>query len=346
MKKYLIITAMCILAAGCVTDNTPTSGQQAQEYLKIWMDHWNTQNGKNVQPTDMGLYILEDIPGPANAAEWSAEHPYTYASITIRTLNGTISATADANLAKQIGTYEVANYYGPSVFSTGDGVSYAGVDEALKGMRMGGTRTVVIPAWMLTTSRYDSLDKYLESCSSTTNYIYTFTPVEQFDDTVEWEKQQIKDYINAKYPGQKSTTFPDLEEDDGTFWIITDESGFDEADKRLDTDTDLRVHYTGYRLDGTIFDTSIETVAIDNDVWSSSRTYGSESIAYAAVWSDIKVNSSSYIDGFKAALSMMWWAGQKATVIFTSTHGYGTTGSGNAIPAYCPLVFDLELTKE
>ena len=345
MKKYLILSLACILAAGCITDNTPTTGQQAQEYLRIWMDHWNTENGKSVKPTDLGVYILEDIPGPANAATWSADHPYTTASVTIRALSGTIQATSDANLAKQIGTYAEANYYGPKVFGTGSGVSYAGVDEALKGMQLGGTRTVVIPAWLLTTSRYDTLDEYLENCTGTSHYIYTFSPVEQFDDSTEWEKQQIQNYINANFPGQQSTMFPDLETDDGTFWLITDETGFSEENKRSSTETSLSVNYTGRRLDGTIFDTSIEKVAIDNDVWSSARTYSPETISYSETWSEIKVNSSTYIDGFIAALSMMWWAGQKATVIFTSTHGYGTSGSGDTIPGYCPLVFDLELVK-
>ena len=346
MKKYLIIAIAGLLAAGCVTDNTPTTGQQAQEYLKIWMDHWNTQNGKNVQPTSLGVYILDDVPGPATADEWSADHAFTYASFTIRSLSGSVSATSDANLAKQVGTYAVANYYGPTVVAIGSGLSYAGVDEALKGMRIGGTRTVVIPAWLMTTSRYDSLDAYLEACTSTTHYIYTLTPVEQFDDSTEWEKQRIADFMNAKFPGQASTTFPDLEEDDGTFWFITDASGFEEGNKRTSTASNLRVLYTGYRLDGSIFDTNIETVAIDNEVWSSSRTYGSESISYTDTWSEIKVNSSTYIDGFIAGLSMMWWAGQKATVAFTSTHGYSTTGSGDAIPGYCPLVFDLQLVEE
>ena len=344
MKKYLI-PFVCILVAGCVTDNTPSSGQQAKDYLEVWMARWNKDNGKDIKPTDFGIYILEDIPGPATAVEWNESILYTSASTTIRSLSGTITSTDDANLAKQLGTYAESYYYGPKAFMTGEGVTYAGLDLLLKGMRMGGTRTAVIPAWLLTASRYSTIDEYLDACTTTSHYIYTVTLSEQFEDVTEWEKQLIANYISTNYPGAQTTMFPDLETDDGTFWFISDVSGFSEDDKRETVSTDLMVNYIGSRLDGTVFDTSYERVAIDNDVWSSSRTYGPQSVSYSSTWSDIKVNSTEYIDGFKAGLSMMWWENQKATVIFTSSHGYSSTGSGSSIPGYCPLVFQLELVK-
>ena len=52
--------------------------------------------------------------------------------------------------------------------------------------------------------------------------------------------------------------------------------------------------------------------------------------------------STSYIDGFKAGLFLMHWKGQKATVIFSSKHGYSSSGSGTSIPPYEPLIFELE----
>lgn len=345
MKKYIIPLA-CLLLGGCVSDNKPSTGEQAREYLEIWMAHWNKENGKDIKPDALGMYILEDIPGPSNADLWSESTAYTRASTTIRSLSGTITSTDDEALSKQLGKYEDAGYYGPKVFMTGSGVSYAGVDNLFKDMRMGGSRTAVIPAWLLTVSRYDTIDEYIDACSSTASYIYTVTLQEQFPDETEWEKQQIASYVNANFPGTESTLFPDLETDDGTFWFISDVSSFSEDDKREESASNLKVHYTGYRLDGTIFDTTDEKTAIDNDVWNSSRTYGAQSVTYSSTWSDIQVASSSYIDGFKAALSMMWWAGQKATVIFTSSHGYSASGSGSAIPGYCPLVFDLELVEE
>ena len=54
-------------------------------------------------------------------------------------------------------------------------------------------------------------------------------------------------------------------------------------------------------------------------------------------------NSSSLINGFKGALFLMKYQGQKAVAIFDSTHGYGESGSGAKIPGYSPLVFEFEL---
>lgn len=346
MKKYIIIFAACLLTAACVSDNKPTSGEQAKSYLEIWMARWNQENGKDVKPDALGMYILDDIPGPANAKEWDASIPYTYASTTIRTLSGTITSTDDASLAKQLGTFAESYYYGPKVFTTGSSYSYAGLDQLLTGMRVGGTRTMVIPAWMLTTSRYSTIEDYLEACSSTTSYIYTVTLADQFEDVTQWEKQRIADYVNANHPGATSTKFPDLEEDDGTYWFITDASGFSEENRREETASNLKLNYTGRRLDGQVFDTTVEKTAIDFDIYNSSNSYTPGNVGFSATWSDITLNSSSsLIEGFKAGLSMMWWAGQKATVIFTSSHGYSATGSGNAIPGYCPILFELELVE-
>ena len=38
--------------------------------------------------------------------------------------------------------------------------------------------------------------------------------------------------------------------------------------------------------------------------------------------------------------------GQKAVAIFTSKHGYSYSGSGNAIPGYATLIFELEIVNE
>ena len=348
MKK-LFIPFLGILLTGCVTTNTTSTGEQAQDYLELWMQEWNKNNGKDVKPTDLGIYILDDVPGPATEDLWSADNQYCYAEVTIRSLDGKITSSDSEDIAKQLGTYSSSTYYGPKVFMVGEGISYAGVDEALKGMRIGGERTVVIPSWLLTTSRYSGLDKYLAACTSSSHYIYTFSLSDQFTDVTEWEKGKIKDYIQAFYPGATPTVMPGSEEGaeaDGTFWFISDVSGFSEEDKRSESELDLSLNYTGRRLDGTVFDTSDKITAINNGIYNASGSYTPLSLAFSSTWSDIKVNNStSFVDGFKAGISLMWWSGQKATVIFASKHGYSST-SKTAIPAYSPLVFDLELVPK
>ena len=332
------------MLAGCVQSNETTSGELAKEYLELWMAKWNKDNGKDIAPTDMGLYILEDIPGTGDLRD--ADSVYIYAKITIRTLSGTISSTDDEALAKQLGTYTKDSWYGPRFAATGEDVNYAGVDLLLDGMRLGGTRRAIIPAWLLTSSRYSTMEKYLDKCSSTTSLDYTITLVDQTLDPNEYEIRKLTEYMNANYPGAQPSPMPEEDEADGSFWFISDVSAFSEDDAREDSETGLSLNYTGRRLDGFVFDTSVEKTAIDNDIWSSSRTYGSLPVVFSSTWSDITVDGDSYIDGFKAALYMMKYPGQKATVMFTSKHGYTSTGTGNAIPGYCTLIFDIELLED
>ncbi len=290
------------------------------------------------------IYIISYM--TSGAAKWSADKAWVLAEVTIKSLNGTVISTDNKEWAQQLGTYKVSSYYGGKFSAVGEGASYAGFDAILDGMEIGATRVAIVPAWLLTTSRYSSEKEYIDNCSASSSLIYIVHLIAQVTDPTEWEKQQVAAYVSAHYPGATATLMPGSEEGaeaDGTFWFISDVSAFNEDDKRSDTEMDLSLNYTGMRLDGTVFDTSVRETAIYNDIYDSARTYQPLALTFSSTWSDIKIdNSTSYVDGFKAGVSLMWWKGQKATVIFTSGHGYGTS-SKDAIPAYCPLLFQLEL---
>lgn len=94
------------------------------------------------------------------------------------------------------------------------------------------------------------------------------------------------------------------------------------------------VDYTGYLLDGTVFDTSVEQVARDNDMHNPSRDYAPFPIILG--YSDV-------IGGWHIALSQMK-EGEKATVLIPSIYGYGPGGSRSIRPNTV-LAFDLELVE-
>ena len=73
--------------------------------------------------------------------------------------------------------------------------------------------------------------------------------------------------------------------------------------------------------------------------------------------SGITLGGSTVIPGFYTALWNMQYkhklwdtdkdAGyRKAVAIFYSPYGYGVSGSGNMIPAYAPLMFEIEIINE
>ena len=334
--KYIFAIVLGLAAAGCAKPVTTSTGEDAQDYLNLWMEHYHP----GVKQQSNGIYILEDIPG--TGAVWNPELPYTYAASTIRTLTGTVTSTADEDLSKQLGTWVSGNFYGPRIQATGDGYSYAGVDAILEGMRAGGTRTAVVPAWLLTTSRLDSRKAYMDACTTSSSLIYTLRLEGQYEDLEKMEADSIKNYILHQMGNSvPAATYGDLEQD-GTFYFLSLGHPAD-AEERGET-ASLKLNYTGKLLNGQVFDTSNEKTAKDAGIWSEDSEYSTSSVTFASDWSNIQLNgSSSLIDGFKGALSLMKYPGEKAVVLFTSSHGYSYTGSGNRIPAYSPLLFELEL---
>jgi FKBP-type peptidyl-prolyl cis-trans isomerase FkpA len=82
----------------------------------------------------------------------------------------------------------------------------------------------------------------------------------------------------------------------------------------------VSVHYTGYLLDGTVFDSSIPR----NQPF------------------EFTVGAGMVIKGWEEALQLMD-IGDKIKIIIPYQLGYGERGSPPTIPAFSPLVFEIEL---
>ena len=92
------------------------------------------------------------------------------------------------------------------------------------------------------------------------------------------------------------------------------------------------VHYAGYSLNGKLFDTSIASVAKENnfDNQGSNEPY------------PVVVSTGNVIQGWHLMLALMN-KGMQVTVYIPSSLGYGQQGNGPAIPPNTILVFDMEL---
>ena len=129
----------------------------------------------------------------------------------------------------------------------------------------------------------------------------------------------------------------------GLYYIT--EKYSDAPDSTYNDESKIYFNYTGRLLNGTVFDTSIERVAKDAGIYNASKTYGPTYITwYAEGYKNTTMGSdaSSTIDGFAYALYNMK-PHEKGKVIFHSLRGYSYSGSGSTIPAYSPLIFELEL---
>ncbi len=339
-KTLSLAAAVCLMAGSCAQEQTISTGEKAQEYLQLFIEKYYPY----VTPNEYGLFVLEDTPG--SGSTWTDEYKYIYARTTVRSLAGTVSSTTEEQLSQQLGTYAVGNYYGPMYQELGEGVSYAGLDDLLKGMRVGGTRKAIIPSWLLTTSRYNTQKEYLDACTSESHLEYTLTLEGLSSNIEDTEKDSLARYVLRHYgENVHTTTFSD-DIDYGAFYFVSDSSEFIGTPK-FPSDTTVKLNYTGRLLNGQVFDTTLERVAKDAGIYNASKTYGPVEISYASKYSEIQMeSSSSLITGFKGGLFLMHWLGQKADVLFTSDLGYSTSSSGQTIPPYSPLLFELEVVKE
>ena len=93
------------------------------------------------------------------------------------------------------------------------------------------------------------------------------------------------------------------------------------------------INHVSYLIpDDAVYETYIESVAIDNRIQDTSALYG-----------PYKMRNSLTNDGFTEGLSMMKEGGE-ATFLFTSELGYGSTNTGN-LPAYSSLKYEVQLLE-
>lgn len=346
--KSIIYIAAAISIIGCAKHVNEGANVAGKRYLDAWL----SLNYPTLEPTwkgksdAKGIYVFPESVVEGTGAEVK-EDGYAIVEFTATDIKGNITSYTSAEIAKQLGVYEPSTYYGSQVWLTFDETIQAGLQDALVGMKVGGSKKVLIPSWLMSYSSYDSTEDFFKKTSEYDNAIYEFT-VKDFTDSIEvWQADSIERYIVKKY------SQPALEE-------FKDTSGFflksfvtmPEDAKTFEGDTTIHINYTGRLLNGQVFDTTNEKIAKDYNIYDPSRTYTPVLITMSEEFSDITMgtDATSVITGFAYALSKLKYdpsnnqCKDKVVSIFTSAWGYSYSGSGASIPGYSPLIFEIEVT--
>ncbi len=134
----------------------------------------------------------------------------------------------------------------------------------------------------------------------------------------------IDDFLKAKNVTAQTTS-------SGLRYIIT-KPGTGENAK---AGQQVKIDYLGYLLNGKYFDTSIESEAKKNNLYTQGRPYSPL---------ELTVGAQQVIPGWEEAIQLMN-KGAKMTVYIPSTLAYGSQRRGDVIAENSVLVFDMELIE-
>jgi FKBP-type peptidyl-prolyl cis-trans isomerase len=141
---------------------------------------------------------------------------------------------------------------------------------------------------------------------------------------IEKEKEAIKAYISEKGINAEVT-------EEGLYYEITKTGN----GVKPQVGQNVKVNYTGYLMDGTVFDTSVEEAAKEANVYTPNRAY--EPIGFP-------LGQGNVIKGWDIGIGLLS-VGGKATLVIPSPLAYGNRPKGSVIKANSTLVFTVELVE-
>ena len=337
-NPLLAIALLTAVLAGCAKEGKTAKNEEAKRFL----DAWITVHHPGVQPSGLGIYVIDDQPG--DGASLTDQDLYVFIERTVTDLDGTVTATTSRKMAEQLGDVSEANYYGPVALVRDKGYTETGYLEMLRGMRLGGTRTAVIPGWLNVVKDHNSAEEYLKK-ESGDDVICTLRLVDKCSDILAWEIDSLERFA-ARWMGGVDSTYNGYYYKELQAPTSTDD---------IPNDSTFYINYTGRLLNGKVFDTTIEDTAKVHGIYSRSKTDGPVQVVKNEDFKSITVGAntststsataSTVVDGFAYCLSQLKRY-EKGRCAFCSDYGYGYSGKGAGITAFTPLCFDIELVDE
>ncbi len=279
---------------------------EEEEKLKLYL----TDNKITTKPTESGLYYIETKRGKGSKIDSSK---YVKIHFAINLINGNkIFSTRDRGEPIEI-------EYGKK-FDTD------GLEEALGKMKKGGKANLIVPSsiafgemgrgGVIPPFSILLYDVEIIDIRSKTEYdkekaLEREKQKAENQKMMKSEKAKISKYIKDNNITTKPTK-------DGLYYIETIKG----TGEKAESGKKVKVHYSLYLTDGTKLQSSLD----------SGQPF------------EFTLGKGQVIRGWDEGISMMNEGG-KAKLIVPSIIGYGERGKGKDIPAYTPLVFEVELLE-
>lgn len=356
---HLFATAMILVcSASCAKSETETSDAQ-YDALRNWM----AENYPSYPEVEPGLFY-QIIPGETGSTEKpDSSDDWIFVNYRGRDLQGNNFANTYKPMAKYLGTYLATTHYIPLIFDYEENTTAipAGILYALANMNVGDSVDAFMTYdWGYGTGGTGSSGPYTGMGGNVSISPYkaariSMRFIEMTNDPLERERQLVTEYaVNVLGLAAEDSI------KNGFYVKIIDSKP--EADT-IATDTQIYVTYTGYFMDGFVFDTNDRDIAVENDILKAEYDdYGTETYVYDPA--SFYYETSEFIDGFNEAIMEMR-AGERAIAIFTSEYGYGEYGSlgyssysddyystvsddieDTDILPYEPMIFDITIEED
>lgn len=355
--KSLALAAATVFLGACAEKPEGTDNDSSKRYIEKWISVYYP----GVEPYSKGIYILDEKLSD-NGPEVKPNE-FVLLDYDVRDLQGNIISTTDRETALKAGLpVAKVDYFGPRVLSTAPGSNFAGLLDGLYGMKVGGSRSILVPSWLMSTANYATEEEYLQHKTDKPETIYSYEVKDCFPNSDDYEIKMMLEYV-SKYGMEMKDTV-----EKGFFFkplvIELEKPEKPEGDKeegkeeeKVDTTTSY-INYTGKLLfknyeketkpvETKTFDSSIEKVAKDEGFYNSTVSYKAKKIVYGENFGETTLEDSKVIAGFaKTMWKMREKKAKKGIGVFYSKIGYGVNGSGNSIPGYSPLVFEIEIVEK
>lgn len=279
--------------------------EQEQEVLKVYLE----SNNITVAPKPSGLYYIETKKGTGPLPKTG----------DVMKVNMTISMIESMPLFSTIGRE-------PMEIEFGQPFDTPGFDEALGYMSKGTMAKLIVPSHIAFDSvgrggmipPYSTMIYEVEVLS-----IKSKAEVEKERETARKKEEMEADKARLAEQSKINTYLTKnnikIDPKPSGMYYIENEKG---TGKQIENGKTAKVHYTLYNIDGKML--------------QSSKEMGQPF--------SVVVGQGQVIKGWDEALLLMR-AGTKARIILPSSLAYGATARGEDIPAYAPLVFDIEVIE-
>ncbi len=147
-----------------------------------------------------------------------------------------------------------------------------------------------------------------------------------FVDNMNMLRQGEQERLEAYIRDNNITAQPNA---DGLYLIINKKG----KGKAIAAGSQVAFNYTGRRLDGTVFDSNVQSIAEEAGIYDSRRTYAPEQFV---------MGEAHYVKALQDGMEGLT-PGTQATLIAPSALGFGSVGRGEKIAPYTTLVYDIEI---